>query len=97
MLDRKEIDYYTKKCIHCGFCKAGCPMYMIYKEEKWSARGIVFLAREIFNGQFNLKEWGILEVIYACTLCGNCLTRCPARVNTPKIVMMLRNLSLIHI
>ena len=91
MINEKQINEFVKKCIHCGFCKPGCPMYMVYKEEKWSARGIIFIIRDIIKSDWRgLNDWDFLEVIYACTLCGNCLNRCPARIDTPDLVLNLR-------
>ena len=92
MINEERIEEYVKKCIHCGFCKPGCPMYTIYLEEKWSARGLIFLTRDLLKKRISLNDWKLLEVIYACTLCGNCLKRCPANINTPEIVLNLRKI-----
>jgi Fe-S oxidoreductase len=91
MINEEQVDIFLKKCIHCGFCKPGCPMYMVYKEEKWSARGIIFILRDIIRRDWRkFDKWDFLEVLYACTLCGNCLHRCPAGINTPDLVLNLR-------
>ncbi|MGQ4890921.1 MAG: 4Fe-4S dicluster domain-containing protein [Candidatus Njordarchaeia archaeon] len=91
MLEAKTIDLFVKKCIHCGFCKTGCPMYMEFREEKWSARGIIFIVRDILKDHKDyLDDWDFIKVVYACTLCGNCYTRCPAKIDVPSLVLELR-------
>jgi len=93
-MELNEILKLGRKCIKCGFCKQGCPMYMNYREDKWSARGIWVLleySRKENNNQI-FSSWLFKEILYACTLCGNCLERCPARINTPNAILSLRKL-----
>ena len=88
-----KIDEFAKKCIHCGFCKAGCPMYINFREEKWSARGLIFLIKDLLENRIKISDWKLLEVLYACTLCNNCYIRCPAKINTPEMVLELRKMA----
>lgn len=90
----EEIKKIGENCTHCGFCKTGCPMYMENREDKWSARGIWILLNKFNKDSLDelLSSWGFREVIYACTMCGNCFRRCPASIETPKAVLKLRKL-----
>ncbi len=68
-------------------------MYIQFREEKWSARGIIFLTKDLLEGRIKITNWRLLEVVYACSLCNNCYIRCPAKIDTPKIVLELRKMA----
>ncbi len=73
-------------CMRCGFCNVICPSKVHYKSEAYSPRGRLSLINGLVYGELNLKEHGLIrEILFACTLCGHCLIKCPAGVETYEI------------
>ncbi len=76
-------------CIRCGYCFEGCP---IFKELHWEidgARGKVMLSYGLFTGQLEPSQY-IVDKIYECTFCKDCLERCSANVSVPDILSAAR-------
>jgi Fe-S oxidoreductase len=71
MEEEKEIKNRVESCNLCGLCKSVCPVYEVLINERYSPRGKAIL----------LKHGEEDRTFYACTLCGNCIMRCPAKVN----------------
>ena len=44
-----EIDKILRKCVHCGFCTATCPTYVLLGDERDSPRGRIYLMKEMFE------------------------------------------------
>jgi heterodisulfide reductase subunit D len=87
MLGYGEIDPYIAKCIRCGTCKAGmrlfepsCPAGEYFRFEGYYASGKIWTARGLKEGVLPWKDNGLLEKLFACTLCGNCAQQCPMTV-----------------
>jgi Fe-S oxidoreductase len=53
-----------------------CPILDRYKFHAYSARGLVFLAREIYYKDMAIDA-DVAQVFYACTTCGTCDEICP--------------------
>jgi len=78
-------------CLRCKFCTVTddysetlCPPYEEYKFFAYSAGGMVQIARAILTNTIHLSP-DVAEVIYKCTTCGACITRCPNRyLNRPE-------------
>jgi len=64
-------------------------MFMGSRFDHYSPRAIVVLARDHVEGRVELDGL-LLELIYMCTLCGNCNVRCPSRIDVVGIVDRLR-------
>ena len=68
------------KCTNCGMCKGICPAFKVLKEERVSPRG-----------QGNLLSRKLLDkMVYQCTLCRACETRCPINIEVCDAVLMAR-------
>ncbi len=87
MLDYTEIDPYIVKCVRCGTCKAGpglfepsCPAGEHFRFEAYFASGKIWIARGLKEGVLPWEDQGVLEKLFACTLCGNCAEQCPMSV-----------------
>lgn len=64
----------SDKCTECGLCRNACPVFSILKSETLSPRGKVMILKE------EIKD----EIFYACTLCKNCTTACPLKLDLDK-------------
>jgi glycolate oxidase iron-sulfur subunit len=65
-------------CVHCGFCLATCPTYLVLGEEMDSPRGRIILMKESLEGRIELDA--ALPFIDRCLGCMACVTACPSGV-----------------
>lgn len=74
-----------RKCVHCGFCTATCPTYVILGDELDSPRGRIYLMKEMLeNGQEPTQD--VVTHIDRCLSCLSCMTTCPSGVNYMHLV-----------
>lgn len=71
------------RCFRCGYCKFtsdfsyyNCPMYLKYRIDSCMPGGILWLTRAMINGEIEITP-EISEIIFSCTMCGNCFDKCP--------------------
>ncbi len=73
-------------CNRCGFCNVTCPSKIYYKSEAYTPRGRLSILNGLVYGDMNLEKIDLINhIIHSCTLCGLCLTICPAGVKTNEI------------
>jgi glycolate oxidase len=85
----KEIDDEVLACIHCGFCRLGCPTFSVTQRESRNARGRNALAFYLLNGSIEPTK-DLAEAFYSCTTCQACTYFCPARIKVDEIVEGVR-------
>ncbi|MFH1123770.1 MAG: FAD-binding and (Fe-S)-binding domain-containing protein, partial [Pseudomonadota bacterium] len=85
----KEIDDEVLACIHCGFCRLGCPTFSVTQRESRNARGRNALAFYLMNGTIEPSR-DLAEAFYSCTTCQACTYFCPARIKVDEIVEGVR-------
>ncbi|GGC13470.1 glycolate oxidase iron-sulfur subunit [Novosphingobium endophyticum] len=74
-----------RKCVHCGFCTATCPTYVLLGDELDSPRGRIYLIKEMLeNEQEPSAE--VVKHIDRCLSCLSCMTTCPSGVNYMHLV-----------
>jgi glycolate oxidase iron-sulfur subunit len=74
-----------RKCVHCGFCTATCPTYLLLGDELDSPRGRIYLMKEMLeNEQKPTQE--VVKHIDRCLSCLSCMTTCPSGVNYMHLV-----------
>jgi glycolate oxidase iron-sulfur subunit len=44
-----EADNILRSCVHCGFCTATCPTFVITGDERDSPRGRIWMLREVLE------------------------------------------------
>ena len=85
----EEIDNEVLSCIHCGYCRLGCPTFSVTSRESRNARGRNSLAFYLLNGSVGpSKEFA--EAFYSCTACQSCTYFCPAMIRVDEIVEGVR-------
>jgi len=76
-------------CTMCGFCKSVCPSFKAIGWDTSVARGRVILSYGLLTGELPADE-SVVENIYTCTTCMDCVRRCPSKVDIVEIVELCR-------
>ena len=74
-----------RKCVHCGFCTATCPTYVIHGDELDSPRGRIYLMKQAFEGDQGASP-KLAKHLDRCLSCLSCMTTCPASVDYMHLV-----------
>ena len=83
--DTAASEAVIRKCVHCGFCTATCPTYVLLGDELDSPRGRIYLMKEMLeNEQKPTPE--VVKHIDRCLSCLSCMTTCPSGVNYMHLV-----------
>ncbi len=84
-----EMNSILRKCVHCGFCTATCPTYLLTGDELDSPRGRIYLIKELLEN--NVSDNRIANKhIDRCLSCLSCMTTCPAGVDYMHLVDFTR-------
>lgn len=73
------------KCLQCGYCLDICPTYQVLGDEFDSARGRIFLIRDMLENEHKPEEKTV-EHIDRCLSCMACMSTCPSFVNYMHLV-----------
>ena len=74
-----------RSCVHCGFCTATCPTYVLLGDELDSPRGRIYLIKEMLEGDRPATE-KVAKHIDRCLTCLSCMTTCPSGVHYMHLV-----------
>jgi glycolate oxidase iron-sulfur subunit len=74
-----------RSCVHCGFCTATCPTYLLEGDELDSPRGRIYLIKEMFEQGMPASS-EIVTHIDRCLSCLSCMTTCPSGVDYMHLV-----------
>lgn len=74
-----------RKCVHCGFCTATCPTYVLLGDENDSPRGRIYLIKDMLENQRTPGPETVKHVD-RCLSCLACMTTCPSGVNYRHLV-----------
>ena len=81
----READDILRKCVHCGFCTATCPTFVITGDERDSPRGRIWMMRELLESPDSISaDTG--HHIDRCLGCLSCMTTCPSGVDYAYLV-----------
>jgi len=83
--DIAEADQILRACVHCGFCTATCPTYLLLGDEDDSPRGRIYLIKDMLEkGEPARRE--VVKHIDRCLSCLACMTTCPSGVHYMHLV-----------
>ena len=74
-----------RKCVHCGFCTATCPTYVLLGDELDSPRGRIYLIKDMLEAGRPASE-RVVRHIDRCLSCLACMTTCPSGVHYMHLV-----------
>jgi glycolate oxidase iron-sulfur subunit len=78
-----------RKCVHCGFCTATCPTYVLLGDELDSPRGRIYLIKNMLEkGEKATPE--TVKHIDRCLSCLACMTTCPSGVHYMHLIDQAR-------
>jgi glycolate oxidase iron-sulfur subunit len=74
-----------RACVHCGFCIATCPTYLLDGNELDSPRGRIYLIKDMLENDRAATAEVALH-IDRCLSCLACMTTCPSGVHYMHLV-----------
>src|SRR5579859_878388 len=80
-----EAEKILRACVHCGFCTATCPTYVLLGDELDGPRGRIYLIKEMLEHDRPASET-VVKHIDRCLSCLACMTTCPSGVNYMHLV-----------
>src|SRR6201991_229135 len=83
--DIAESNKILRACVHCGFCTATCPTYVLLGDERDSPRGRIYLIKEMLE-QDRPATREVVTHIDRCLSCLSCMTTCPSGVHYMHLV-----------
>ena len=83
--DVAEADKILRACVHCGFCTATCPTYVLLGDELDSPRGRIYLIKDMLENDRPATA-DVVTHIDRCLSCLACMTTCPSGVHYMHLV-----------
>ncbi len=81
----KEAERILKNCVHCGFCLATCPTYLLLGDERDSPRGRIYMIKDMLEQDRPADETTARHVD-RCLSCLSCMTTCPSGVTYMHLI-----------
>ncbi|HIJ61287.1 MAG TPA: glycolate oxidase subunit GlcF [Rhodospirillaceae bacterium] len=81
----RQADAILRKCVHCGFCTATCPTYVLRGDELDSPRGRIYLIKGMHEEGGSVSAAAVKH-IDRCLGCLSCMTTCPSGVDYMHLV-----------
>jgi len=83
--DLDEANKILRACVHCGFCNATCPTYLLLGDELDGPRGRIYLIKDMLEN--NKKATALVaKHIDRCLSCLACMTTCPSGVHYMHLI-----------
>jgi len=86
-----EAEAILRKCVHCGFCTATCPTYLLTGNELEGPRGRIYLIKDMLEGQTPAGPQVAAHLDH-CLTCLSCMTTCPSGVDYNHLVEHARDI-----
>ena len=88
--DIAEANTILRTCVHCGFCLATCPTYLLLGDELDSPRGRIYLIKDMLERDRPAPA-RLVTHIDRCLSCLSCMTTCPSGVDYMHLVDLARS------
>jgi len=85
----READDILRRCVHCGFCTATCPTYLLLGDERDSPRGRIYLIKDMLEQNAPASQ-AVATHVDRCLGCLSCMTTCPSGVDYMHLVDQAR-------
>ena len=82
--EQSELENIIRSCVHCGFCNATCPTYLLTGNELNGPRGRIYLIKEMLEGG-NVSQH-TQHYLDQCLGCRACETTCPSGVEYSRLM-----------
>ena len=79
-----------RQCVHCGFCNATCPTYLLLGDELDSPRGRIVLIKDMLATAAPPAA-STVKHIDRCLSCLSCTTTCPSGVDYHHLIDRARD------
>jgi glycolate oxidase iron-sulfur subunit len=83
--DTAASEKILRACVHCGFCTATCPTYVLLGDELDSPRGRIYLIKNMLEREGPVPAETVKH-IDRCLSCLACMTTCPSGVHYMHLV-----------
>lgn len=83
--DTAQSEAILRKCVHCGFCTATCPTYLLRGDELDSPRGRIYLIKDMLEND-RAADAKTVKHVDRCLSCLSCMTTCPSGVHYMHLV-----------
>ena len=87
--DLQVAEKILRACVHCGFCTATCPTYVLLGDELDSPRGRIYLIKDMLENDRSATA-KVAKHIDRCLSCLSCMTTCPSGVHYMHLVDQAR-------
>ena len=74
-----------RKCVHCGFCTATCPTYVLLGDELDSPRGRIYMIKHMLENEKPAPE-SVVKHVDRCLSCLSCSSTCPSGVDYMHLI-----------
>ncbi|WP_334174635.1 glycolate oxidase subunit GlcF [Pseudoxanthobacter sp.] len=74
-----------RACVHCGFCTATCPTYLLLGDELDSPRGRIYMIKDMLESGRPASA-DVVKHVDRCLSCLSCMTTCPSGVHYMHLV-----------
>lgn len=80
----QEARALIRNCVHCGFCLATCPTYLVLGDERDGPRGRIYLIKQLVEGESASDT--TRRHLDRCLTCRSCETTCPSGVEYARLL-----------
>ena len=83
--DTAQAEKILRNCVHCGFCTATCPTYLLLGDELDSPRGRIYLIKDMLEKD-RPADAKTVKHVDRCLSCLSCMTTCPSGVHYMHLI-----------
>lgn len=80
-----ESEKILRTCVHCGFCTATCPTYVLLGDELDSPRGRIYQIKDMLENSRPATAT-VVKHLDRCLSCLSCMSTCPSGVHYQHLI-----------